>query len=161
MSISLQQRYARDSFCYGCGPANARGLQLESFAKEDFTEAFWTPSEHHNAFPGILCGGIIGTILDCHCNWTAAWALMNHHQLAEFPCTVTADYRIKMRRPTPMGVQLRLIGRCRNINSNNAIIDGELWAGDHKTATLDGKFVAVGESHPAHQRWKKGHSDNI
>ena len=41
-------------------------------------------------------------LLDCHCNWTAAWHLM--HQGAKQdspPCTVTADYAIKLLRPTP------------------------------------------------------------
>ena len=35
------------------------------------------PEEHHQAFPGMINGGIIGTLLDCHGNWTAAIALMD------------------------------------------------------------------------------------
>ena len=44
---------------------------------------------------------IIGTLLDCHCNWTAAWHLMKRAREDRPPCTVTADYAIKLLRPTP------------------------------------------------------------
>jgi hypothetical protein len=37
--------------------------------------AEFRPELHHEAFPGVLNGGIIGALLDCHSNWTAAWAL--------------------------------------------------------------------------------------
>ncbi len=36
----------------------------------------FTPEPHHQAFPGMLNGGIIGALLDCHSNWTAAYHLM-------------------------------------------------------------------------------------
>ena len=39
--------------------------------------AEWKPETRYEAFPGVLNGGIIGALLDCHCNWTAAWYLMN------------------------------------------------------------------------------------
>ena len=56
----------------------------------------------HQAFPGMVNGGIIGTLLDCHGNWTAAVALMDEQGLEEPPCTVTASYEVKLRRPTPV-----------------------------------------------------------
>ena len=61
--------------------------------------AEWTPEMKYEAFPGVLNGGIIGTLLDCHCNWTAAWHLMNKAGADYPPCTVTADYAIKLLRP--------------------------------------------------------------
>ena len=63
--------------------------------------ATFKPEKHHEAFPGILNGGIIGAILDCHANWSAAWYLMQQQQLDVPPCTVTAEYKIKLLRPTP------------------------------------------------------------
>jgi acyl-coenzyme A thioesterase PaaI-like protein len=73
---SLQETYAPRSICYGCGPANPQGLHIRSFPEGDVLVAEWTPQPHHQAFPGALNGGIIGTLLDCHCNWAAAY----HHQ---------------------------------------------------------------------------------
>ena len=81
MSASLQERYAPASICYGCGPANVQGLHVRSFVEGDVVVADWTPSAHHEAFPGMVNGGIIGSILDCHCNWAAAWHLMQQRDL--------------------------------------------------------------------------------
>ena len=99
--LSLQERYAPDNACFGCGPANPQGLHVRSFVEGDECVAEWTPQRHHEAFPGILNGGIIGTLLDCHANWAAAWHLMQKHGAKKPPCTVTADYAVKLLRPTP------------------------------------------------------------
>lgn len=74
---SLQETYAPDDVCFGCGQANPNGLRQRSTpAGGDVVEATWTPQPHHQAFPGVLNGGIIGTLMDCHSNWTAAYHLM-------------------------------------------------------------------------------------
>src|SRR6056297_3468574 len=85
---SLQQKYAAKSICFGCGPANEKGLRINSFPDGNKVIAKWHPAEHHQAFVGTLNGGIIGALLDCHCNWTAAYHLMQKHKLETIPCTV-------------------------------------------------------------------------
>ena len=64
--------------------------------------AVWQPEPHHQAFEGMLNGGIIGALLDCHSNWTAAYHLMKAGRGSHPPCTVTAEFHVKLRRPTPM-----------------------------------------------------------
>ena len=76
-SQSLQEQYAPENACFGCGPANPDGLHIRSFVRGDEVVAEWKPETRYEAFPGVLNGGIIGALLDCHCNWTAAWHLMN------------------------------------------------------------------------------------
>src|SRR5437762_13318303 len=73
---SLQQRFAPHSRCFGCGPANEHGLRIESRPADDGLVASWSPAGHHEAFDGVLNGGIIGALMDCHSNWTAAWHRM-------------------------------------------------------------------------------------
>lgn len=153
MSLCLQEKYAAKSICYGCGPANAQGLQIQSFVEGDEVIAHFTPKAHHNAFPNVLNGGIIGTLLDCHCNWAACWFLMQNQGLEQPPCTVTADYTIKLKRPTPMNAELTLKARLIKIEGQKAQIEGELIAHDKVCATCLGTFVAVDESHPAFHRW--------
>jgi hypothetical protein len=46
----------------------------------------------HEAFPSVLSGGIIGALLDCHSNWTAAWTLMRRSGADAPPATVTASF---------------------------------------------------------------------
>ena len=71
---SLQEIYAPRNACFGCGPANPEGLHIRSFVQGDEVIAEWRAGKHHEAFPGVLNGGIIGTLLDCHCNWTASFS---------------------------------------------------------------------------------------
>src|SRR5436305_14929346 len=76
--LSLQERYAPRSACFGCGPANEKGLRIRSFPAADGEEFVcdWKPEPHHEAYPGVLNGGIVGALLDCHSNWAAAYHLM-------------------------------------------------------------------------------------
>ncbi|WP_246137189.1 MULTISPECIES: PaaI family thioesterase [Myxococcus] len=119
----------------------------------DLVVAEWTPSEHHQAFPGVLNGGIIGALLDCHCNWTAAYHLMKAQGASSPPCTVTADYSITLKRPTPMSGLVRLEAKPVELKGDRAVIEGTLTAGGKVTALCRGTFVAVKEGHPAYHRW--------
>ena len=58
---SIQDRYAPQNACFGCGPANENGLQIKTFVVGDEFVATFSPEKHHEAFEGVLCGGIIGT----------------------------------------------------------------------------------------------------
>jgi acyl-coenzyme A thioesterase PaaI-like protein len=150
---SLQERYAPDSICFGCGPANADGLHVRSFPEGDETVAAWTPSAHHEAFPGVLNGGIIGTLLDCHGNWTAAHHLMRRTGADHPPTTVTAEYSIRLVRPTPSGRELRLRANVVSSSDARATVEGSIEVDGVTTATCQGTFVAVKAGHPAYRRW--------
>ena len=116
-------------------------------------EMEFTPEESHQAFPGMINGGIIGTLLDCHGNWTAAIALMDKAGDTEPPCTVTASYSIKLRRPTPLGSTLIVKGEVTEIGDDRANVKMSLSADGEVCATGTGLFVAVKEGHPAFHRW--------
>lgn len=151
---SLQETYAPQSICYGCGPANAKGLQIRSFARGDEVVAEWQPHPHHQAFNGALNGGVIGTLLDCHCNWTAAYSLMRQKNASTPPCTVTAEYSVKFLRPTPTDGPVRLRARVVEMSEDRAVVEGQLFSHDEKLcATCRGVFVAVKPGHPAYHRW--------
>jgi acyl-coenzyme A thioesterase PaaI-like protein len=150
---SLQQRYAPANACFGCGPANPDGLQIRSVVAGDHVVATWQPKTMHEAFPGVLAGGIVGTLLDCHCNWTAAWHLMQKQGERTPPCTVTAEYEIKLRRPTPTDQPLHLRAWVVESGEDRAVVEGTIEAAGKITATCRGLFVAVKEGHPAYHRW--------
>ena len=151
--LSLQEQYAPASLCFGCGPANSKGLHIRSFASGEETVADWRAEPHHEAFPGVLSGGIIGTLLDCHSNWTAAIHLMRRNGWEAPACTVTADYAVKLRRPTPTGGSIQLSARVVESSADRATVEAELTAGGQVCATCRGTFVAVKPGHPAFHRW--------
>ncbi len=113
----------------------------------------FTPQEHHQAFPGMVNGGIIGTLLDCHGNWTAAIALMDAQGADEPPCTVTARYEVNLRRPTPLGEKLTVVGLAKEVSSDRVLVELTMTAAGKICATGNGLFVAVKEGHPAYHRW--------
>jgi acyl-coenzyme A thioesterase PaaI-like protein len=152
-SQSLQEKYAPNNACWGCGPANPAGLHIRSFAKNGEVVAEWKPDKKYEAFDGVLNGGVIGTLLDCHCNWAAAYRLMKRANDELPPCTVTAEYTIKLLRPTPTDGPVFLSAKVVDSTDDRATVEGTLSAGGKVCATCRGIFVAVREGHPAFHRW--------
>ena len=153
-TVSLQERLAPNSVCFGCGPANPGGLRLRSFERGDEVVAEWQPEVRHEAFPGALNGGIIGTLLDCHSNWTAAVALMRAAGADEVPATVTASFQVRFLRPTPTDGPVTLRAHVVDLQSDRATVESTLEAHGEPCATFRGTFVAVRPGHPAYHRWE-------
>jgi acyl-coenzyme A thioesterase PaaI-like protein len=116
--------------------------------------ADWKPEPYHEAFEGYVSGGIIGVLLDCHSNWTAAYGLMKRRGLSAPPGTVTAEYSVTHLSPTPSNVTLHLASKIVAISDNKAVVETTLEAAGTITARFKGTFVAVKEGHPAYGRWR-------
>lgn len=149
----LQDQYAPQNKCFGCGPANDEGLRIKSFVEGDEVIAEFVPRDHHQAFEGVMNGGICGTLLDCHSNWAAAHHLMVKSGQPTPPCTVTADFHVVLKRPTPMDGPVTVRAHVVESTDDRAIVEATLEAGGKTTATCRGTFVAVKEGHPAYHRW--------
>ena len=149
----LQDRYAPGNRCFGCGPANDKGLRIKSYVSGDEVVCDWQPQTHHEAWEGVVNGGIIGALFDCHSNWTAAVHLMKASGTDALPSTVTADFHVVLKRPTPSGAPVKLRARVVESTEDRAVVEASLEAGGRVTATCRGTFVAVREGHPAYHRW--------
>ena len=101
----------------------------------------------------IMAEKDIGALLDCHSNWTAAYFLMKRDGLEHAPCTVTAEFHVKLLRPTPTHGPIHLKARVVDSSENRATVEAELIAGGKVCDTCRGVFVAVKEGHPAYHRW--------
>src|SRR6266481_4754655 len=99
---SLQETYAPNNACWGCGPANTEGLHIRSFPKNG---------------------------------------------------EVTAEYAIKLLRPTPTNDSIFLSAKVVDLTDDRATVEGILSAAGKVCATCRGTFVAVKEGHPAYHRW--------
>lgn len=150
---SLQETYGPNTRCFGCGPANEQGLRIRSFEQGDEVVCSWTPQKHHEAFDGVLNGGIVGTLLDCHLNWAATMHLMRKKGESTPPCTVTADYAIVLKRPCPTDGPVLLRAKVVESSGNRAVVEGTLEAQGKVRATCRGAFVAVPPGHPGYHRW--------
>ena len=153
---SLQERFAPAGRCFGCGPANPAGLHVASRPSDDDAAtlvARFAPKPEHEAFAGVVNGGILGTLLDCHANWTAAWALMRARNADHPPTTVTLEYAVRMRRPTPSDRPIDLRAWPVSVEDDRVTIEAEIASEGVVTATGRGVFVAVKPGHPAYDRW--------
>ncbi|MDB4946088.1 MAG: thioesterase [Labilithrix sp.] len=112
----------------------------------------FTPEAHHEAFENVLNGGIIGALLDCHMNWTAIHHLMTKSGVAHAPCCVTAEFKVTLKRPTPLG-PVRIEAKVVSSGNDRANVEAVMTAGGKVTALGTGTFVAVKPDHPAYHRW--------
>ena len=112
--------------CFGCGSLNAQGLQIKSFWSGDEVLCAWRPQPHHIGYPGILYGGMIACVVDCHCAWTAvAYA----HRMAgvemdgtmRFPY-VTGSLTVNYRKPIPIDSAIELRARVVEFAERKALV---------------------------------------
>jgi acyl-coenzyme A thioesterase PaaI-like protein len=150
---SVQETVAPHNACFGCGPANPEGLHIRSFEEEGEFLARWTGETRYEAFPGMLNGGILGTLLDCHSNWCAAMHLMRKARAESPPCTVTAAFSVKLLKPTPSDRELLIRARVTESGDDRAVVEASIEADGTVYDTCRGTFVAVKPGHPAYHRW--------
>ena len=133
------------SHCYGCGRLNEHGLQIKSYWDGEETYTIFQPRSYHLAVPGYVYGGLIASIIDCHCIGTAAAAAYRaegRDMDTEPPLRfVTASLHVDYLRPTPLGVPLEVRGRVQEIKGRKVVVAATLSAGGEVCAR--GKVVAV------------------
>jgi acyl-coenzyme A thioesterase PaaI-like protein len=153
MTRSLQEQFAPKARCFGCGPANDQGLRIRSLpADGGAVVCDFVPDRHHEAFDDVVNGGIIGTVLDCHMNWTAIHHFMTTRGLDHAPACVTAEFRVVLKRPTPRG-PIHVEARVVSVTDDRAMVEATMTANGKVTALGYGTFVAVKPDHPAYHRW--------
>lgn len=112
--------------CFGCGALNEHGLQIKSFWAGDDVVCAWRPRPHHIGHPGILYGGMIASVVDCHCIWTAcAYAYraagVEMEGSLRYPF-VTAALTVNYRKPVPIGNAIDLRARVTEFGERKAIV---------------------------------------
>ena len=143
---AFQDYYTEDfSHCYGCGRLNEHGLQIKSFWDGDESVAKFLPNENHIAIPGYVYGGLIASLIDCHCVGTAAAATykaegrsMDTEPALRF---VTASLKVDYLAPTPLGMELEIRAKVSEVTKKKVIIEAKVIA-DNKTCAK-GYVVSV------------------
>lgn len=123
--------------CFGCGPANSRGLRLK-FAPDAEGQAMicrFKLASHYVGPPGHAHGGVIATILD------EAMGKANklRHVLA-----LTREMTVEYLRPVPLGVRLVVEGRSRSVRGRVCTNVAEIRTDEGQVlARSQGKFIAI------------------
>ena len=102
--------------CYGCGRLNEHGYHIRTHWQGEESVTRFTPSPFHTAVPGVVYGGLLASLVDCHSTGTAAAALyradgrdMDDPEAPLHRC-VTGTLLVRFARPTPLGPQLEIRG---------------------------------------------------
>jgi len=141
------QEYYPDhlSHCYGCGRLNEYGLQIKSYWDGEETVCTFYPKPYHIAIPGYVYGGLVASLIDCHCTGTAAAAAYRaegREMDTEPPLRfVTGSLHVDFLRPTPLGVPLDVRARVKEIKGRRVVVGATLSAQGEVCAR--GEVVAV------------------
>lgn len=133
------------AYCYGCGRLNEHGHQIKSYWDGDETVAYFTPQPYHIAVPGYVYGGLLASLIDCHGTGSAAAAAyraegrpMDSEPPRRF---LTASLHVDYLKPTPLGVQLEIRGRIKEVKGRKVVV--EEWIVANGEITVRGEVVAV------------------
>jgi acyl-coenzyme A thioesterase PaaI-like protein len=151
MSDRAFQDQGSVNYCHGCGADNERGLQIKSFWDGDQAVATWKAQPHHcGGRKGIVNGGIIATLIDCHSlNLAIAHAYrMERRPIGSTPRIgyVTRNLNVSYLKPTPMDQPAELRARITKIEGRKTWVTCTLSAGGQICATGDVLGIRVERS---------------
>ena len=144
--MAFQDYYPDElAHCFGCGRLNSHGYHLRSFWDGSETVARFTPQPYHTAIPGFVNGGLLASLIDCHATGTASAAVSRAENRELDSSTahrfVTASLRVDYLRPTPLGPELTIRGKVREVARRKVIVDLTITARDE--TTVRGEVVCV------------------
>jgi len=121
-------------------------LQIKSYWDGDTeTICTFTPRPYHTAIPGYVYGGLIASLIDCHCTGTAAAAsyrAAGREMDTEPPFRfVTASLHVDYVQPTPLGVPLEIRARVTELKGRKVVMEATLYVKGQVCAR--GEVVAV------------------
>ena len=142
---AFQDAFGAENVCWGCGPSNPHGLQIKSYSDGDESVCRFRPGEWHIAGPGVVNGGIIASVIDCHsvCTAAAAYYKAEGRLASSEPkiWCVTANMDIAFLRPTPTGTELVARARIAEQGAKKTIVECSVSANGVECAR--GRVVAV------------------
>jgi acyl-coenzyme A thioesterase PaaI-like protein len=126
------------AICYGCGRNNPEGLQIKSYWEGDAGVCYFTPKHYHSAFPGVVYGGLIAALIDCHsiCTAMAHAYREDNRELGTEPLIyfVTGELKVKYLKPTPMNTKLILQAHVTKQQSKKSYVHCSVFANNIETA---------------------------
>ncbi len=144
--VAVQDSYPPDvAVCYGCGRLNDDGLHIRTFWDGTEGTATFQPKPFHTAITGVVYGGLLASLIDCHAVGTAAAAryAADDREVGSEPVLryVTGLLQVSFKAPTPMGGPLTLRAWPVEVGERKVIVDAEVIADGQVTVT--GHVIAV------------------
>lgn len=144
------QDHIEDNVCFGCGIKNDDGLHIKSYWEGDEAHCIYEAEEKYHGWANLLSGGILSTIIDCHCMGTAmAFAYKSENrELDSKPWYkyATGTLNVKFLKPTPIAKPIKLIAKNIEQKGRKVVMQCEAWSGDTLTAVSEVVAIRVFDS---------------
>lgn len=145
-----KEKQPGSSHCFVCGRENIHGLKMNFYtiAPGQVESVYTVPSEYQG-YPGIVHGGILASMMDEVMGRVFMEAGSDRFM-------VTAELKIRYRKPVPVGVPLTLRGRAIKDRGRMATAEGEILDAEGNTL-VSGEIVVA--DIPEHLRVKGNSKD--
>ncbi len=135
------------SNCFGCGSQNEVGHQIKSYWDGAEAVCTWTPKPYHTGGPGFLYGGIVASLIDCHCGVAAVAAAYDAEgrTIGSEPRIwyVTANLNVDYIRPTPIDGPVELRARVERMEGRKSFLTCALFSQGKECARATAIFVRL------------------
>lgn len=143
------QDHMPENVCFGCGN-NHDGLRIKSYWEEDVSICEWTSKEMYHGWSNLMNGGIMATLIDCHCMGTAmADAYRREGRLLDTMPEyryATGTLAVKYLKPT-LNTKVRLEARVVEVKGKKTVLSCDFYDENHeKTAEADVIAIRVFDS---------------
>lgn len=139
------QDHMPENVCFGCGDSNHQGLRIKSFWQDDISVLIWQSEEKYHGWAKLLNGGIIATLIDCHCMGTAmAHAYkIEDRDLDSEPIYryATGTMNIKYLKPTSNEKPVELRAFVKEVKGKKIVLSCELFSEGLKT--VEAEVIAI------------------
>ena len=150
------QNYMPENVCYGCGIHNPDGLQIKSFWEGEEGVCIWESKEKYHGWAKLMNGGVMATLVDCHCMCTAmahAYKLENRSldSLPEYRYA-TGTLTIKYLKPTSNQHPVELRAKVTEVKNRKTVLTCEVFSQGEKTAVAEVVAIRVFDSNQAKEK---------
>ncbi len=144
------QDHMHENVCFGCGIHNPDGLQIKSFWEGKESICIWQSEEKYHGWTNVMNGGVIATVIDCHCMGTA---MAQAYQVEDRALDTLPEYRyatgtmnIKYLKPTSNLKPIELRARITEVKGKKTVLNCEVYSEGEKTVTAEVIAIRVFDS---------------
>lgn len=142
-----------DNICFGCGTANAEGLHIRSYWEGAEAVCTWHSHPRYQGWPQVLNGGILASLIDCHCMGTAMAAAYRAEgrSLDSYPSYryATGTLTVRYLLPTPNDHPIELRAQVQEIKGRKTTLTCQVFAAGRQTAQAEVIAIRVADSSQA------------
>ena len=142
----IQDLYQEDfAHCYGCGRLNDHGYHLKTYLEGEVTKSSFLPKDYHIAIEGFVYGGLLASLIDCHGTGSASIFYAIHNGITitkdNAPRFVTGNLNVTYLKPTPLGKELEITGKLKEVSRKKIITSIEINVDG--VCTVKGEVTAI------------------